>query len=71
VLRSTGLATGSALSAAVLSAFTRRGQTFPGLRGFEVALLVASALGVATAMLSYALAGRPPTSDLPPGRPRT
>jgi MFS family permease len=58
VLRSIGLSVGSALSAAVLNAFTKHGDTYPGVRGFEVALVVASGLCALTAVLSYLLPGR-------------
>lgn len=58
VLRSIGLSVGSALSAAVLTAYTHKGQTFPEVEGFRVALIVASGLCLATAVLSYVLPGR-------------
>ncbi len=58
VLRSIGLSVGSALSAAVLTAYTHRGRTFPEAEGFRVALVAASGLCVVTAVLSYVLPGR-------------
>ncbi len=58
VLRSIGLSLGSALAAAVLTAYTLEGHTFPTAEGFRVALLVASGLCVATAVISYLLPGR-------------
>jgi MFS family permease len=64
VVRSIGLTVGSALSAAVLMAHTRPGQTLPGVGGFEVALVIAAALCLATAVVSFVLPGRAPS---PPG----
>jgi MFS family permease len=58
VLRSTGLSVGSALAAALLTAYTGAGQTFPTFEGFRATLFVASALCVITAVLSYVLPGR-------------
>jgi len=58
VLRSIGLSVGSALSAAVLSVFTHKGNTLPEARGFEVALLIGVGLCVLTAVLSYVIPGR-------------
>jgi MFS transporter len=59
--RSIGLTVGSALSAAVLMAHTRPGQALPGVGGFEVALVIAAALCLATAVVSFALPGRVPS----------
>lgn len=64
VIRSIGLTVGSALSAAVLMAHTRPGQALPGVGGFEVALVIAAALCLATAVVSFVLPGRAPS---PPG----
>ena len=64
VIRSIGLTVGSALSAAVLLAHTRPGQTLPDVDGFKVALIIAAALCLATAVASYVLPGRAPS---PPG----
>jgi MFS family permease len=58
VLRSIGLSVGSALAAAILTANTPAGRTIPHFGGFHVTLLVASSLGVLSAVLSYALPGR-------------
>jgi MFS family permease len=58
VLRSIGLAVGSALAAAFLTASTPAGQITPRFGGFHVTLLVASCLGAVAAVLSYVLAGR-------------
>jgi MFS family permease len=65
VLRNIGLSVGSALGAAVLSAYTRRGHTFPTVGGFRTALIIASALCAATAVVSYVLPGR--QADREPG----
>jgi MFS family permease len=58
VLRNVGLSVGSALGAAVLSSYTHHGSTFPTVEGFRTALVIASVLCVATAVLSYVLPGR-------------
>jgi predicted MFS family arabinose efflux permease len=58
VLRSIGLSVGSALAAAILTAYTSHGRTFPTAEGFRVALFCASGLCVVTALLSYVLPGR-------------
>jgi MFS family permease len=58
VVRSIGLSVGSALAAAVLTAYTRPGHTFPQFAGFQVTLIVATALCLMTALLSYVLPGR-------------
>jgi MFS family permease len=60
VLRSIGLSIGSALAAAVLTAYTTRGQIYPTYQGFQVTLLIASALCMATAVLSFVLPGKIP-----------
>lgn len=57
LLRSLGLSVGSALAAAVLAAFTHPGRLLPTVGGFQVALLIASALCLLTAALSYVLSG--------------
>jgi MFS family permease len=57
VLRNIGLSVGSALGAAVLSSFTHSGHTFPTVGGFRTALIIASALCLATAVISYVLPG--------------
>jgi MFS family permease len=61
VVRSIGLTVGSALSAAVLMAHTRPGQALPDVGGFEVALIIAAALCLATAVVSFVLPGRAPS----------
>ena len=57
VLRNIGLSVGSALGAAILLSFTHPGHTFPTVGGFHTALLVASGLCLATAVISYVLPG--------------
>jgi predicted MFS family arabinose efflux permease len=61
VVRSIGLTVGSALSAAVLMAHTRPGQALPDVGGFEAALIIAAALCLATAVVSFVLPGRAPS----------
>jgi MFS family permease len=61
LLRSVGLSLGSALSAAILAAYTHHGHIYPTAEGFQITLLTASAICVGTAVLSYLLPG-------PPGR---
>jgi predicted MFS family arabinose efflux permease len=58
VLRSIGLSLGSALAAAVLLAYTTHGHIYPTYQGFRVTLLIASALCMTTAVLSFLLPGR-------------
>jgi MFS family permease len=65
VVRSIGLSVGSALAAAVLTAYTRPGHTFPVFDGFQVTLIVATALCLMTAVLSYLLPGRS-AGQIPP-----
>jgi MFS family permease len=61
VLRSIGLAIGSALSAVILSLYTKSHDAFPVVAGFRTALFVGAALCVFTAVLCFALAnGRLP-----------
>jgi MFS family permease len=64
VVRSIGFTVGSALSAAVLTAHTRHGQALPDVGGFEVALIIAATLCMATGVVSFVLPGRSPS---PPG----
>jgi predicted MFS family arabinose efflux permease len=59
VVRSIGLTVGSALSAAVLMAHTRPGRALPDVGGFKAALIIAAALCLATAVVSFVLPGRP------------
>jgi MFS family permease len=61
VVRSIGLTVGSALSAAVLMAHTRPGQALPDVGGFEAALIIAAAVCLATAVVSFVLPGRAPS----------
>jgi MFS family permease len=68
VLQRTGGSVGSALSAAVLAAFTRHGQSSPTVGGFVVALYVASGLCAFTAVLSYVLPGRASAPPAPTAR---
>jgi MFS family permease len=58
VLRNVGLAMGSALGAAVLSSYTRRGHIYPTVGGFRTTLLLAGALCLVTAVVSFVLPGR-------------
>jgi MFS family permease len=57
VVRSIGLTVGSALSAAVLMAHTRPGQTLPDVDGFRVTLLLAAGFCLVTAIVSFVLPG--------------
>jgi predicted MFS family arabinose efflux permease len=58
VVRSIGLTVGSALSAAVLLSHTPHGHSLPDVGGFKVALIIAAALCVVTALVSFVLPGR-------------
>jgi MFS family permease len=58
VLRSIGLALGSAVSGAILAANTHGHSTFPAVGGFRTALIVGAILCLATAAMSYLLPGR-------------
>jgi MFS family permease len=62
VMRSIGSSVGSALSAAVLLAHTRPGQSLPDVDGFKVTLIIAGALCLITAVVSFALPGRAPSA---------
>jgi MFS family permease len=64
VLRNIGLSIGSALAAAILTTYTQRGQGLPSIDGFRTALFMASALSLATAVISYVLPG--PTANRQP-----
>jgi MFS family permease len=66
VLRSIGLSLGSALAAAVLISFTARGHIYPTYEGFRVTLIIATALCLLTAVLSYVLPGTT-VGAAPPG----
>jgi MFS family permease len=63
LLRSVGLSVGSALAAAILTAYTHPGHTYPLAEGFQITLLIASALCAGTAALSYLLPGRMSSRD--------
>jgi MFS family permease len=58
VVRSIGLTVGSAMSAAVLMAHTRHGQSLPDVDGFVVTLVIGAALCLLTAVVSFVLPGR-------------
>jgi MFS family permease len=62
VVRSIGLTVGSALAGAVLLANTRHGHALPDVNGFKVALIIAAALCLVTAVVSFVLPGRTPSS---------
>lgn len=69
VLRSVGLATGSALSAALLAIFTSDVQgAVPRWEGFEASLLLGAGLNVLTAVFSYVLPGPDPARIRVPDR---
>jgi len=70
VVRSIGLTVGSALSAAVLMAHTRPGQTLPGVDGFRVTLLIAAGFCLVTAIVSFVLPGAMPVRQAPNARQR-
>ena len=61
VMRSIGSSVGSALSAAVLLAHTRHGHALPDVDGFTVTLIIAAALCLITAVVSFTLPGRAPS----------
>ncbi len=67
VVRSIGLTLGSAVSAAILMAHTRPGQTLPDAAGFRDTLLIAAGICAATAVISFVLPGR--TADTSPATP--
>jgi MFS family permease len=62
ILRSIGLAIGSAVSAVVLAAYTPAGSLLPSVGGFRTALLLGAALCLATAVLSWVLPGSTPAT---------
>jgi MFS family permease len=62
VVRSIGLTVGSALSAAVLLAHTPPGQALPDVGGFVTTLIIAAALCLVTAAVSFVLPGRATSS---------
>jgi MFS family permease len=58
VLRSIGLALGSAVSGAILASNTHGGSEFPAVGGYRTALVVGALLCLATAAMSYLLPGK-------------
>ena len=62
VMSRIGSSVGSALGAAVLLAHTRHGQALPDADGFKVTLIIAAALCLITAVVSFALPGSAPSS---------
>ena len=60
ILRSIGLAMGSAVSAVVLAAYTPAGSLLPSVGGFRSALLLGVLLCLITAVLSWVLPGNAP-----------
>ena len=68
VLRSIGLSLGSALASAILISYTRSGQTYPTYEGFRVTLIIATALCLATAVLSFVLPGKTVETPSAPSR---
>jgi MFS family permease len=60
ILRSVGLAMGSALSAVVLAAHTPAGSLLPSVGGFQAALLIGVGLCLITAVMSWVLPGKAP-----------
>ena len=65
VLRNIGLSVGSAFGAAILLSYTGKGDTYPSLDGFRVALIISAALGLITAVLSFVLSGRDVMDAMP------
>jgi MFS family permease len=57
VLRSIGLALGSAVSGAILASNTHGGSEFPAVGGYRTALVVGAVLCLVTAVMSYVLPG--------------
>jgi MFS family permease len=66
VLRSIGLAIGSAVSGVILAAYTRPHHDFPGVGGFRMALLLGAVLCLITAVLCYFLPGRSLSAEAHP-----
>jgi MFS family permease len=64
VLRSIGLAVGSALSGVILAAYTHGHSAFPSVGGFRAALVIGALICLVTGIVSYLLPGAPaPGSD--------
>jgi MFS family permease len=68
VLRSVGLAIGSAISGVILARYTHPHQGFPSVGGFRAALLLGGALCLVTAVLTYVLPGRSANAEAAPAR---
>jgi MFS family permease len=66
LLRSVGFCIGSAVAAAVLSAYTARGATYPAWAGFQVGLLIAVGFWILTACVSFLVPQRRDTVSGPP-----
>ncbi len=58
VLRSIGLAIGSAISGVILASYTQAHAAFPSVGGFRTTLLLGGVLCLLTAALTYVLPGR-------------
>jgi MFS family permease len=58
VLRSVGLAMGSAISGVILAAYTLPHEAFPSVGGFRTALILGAVICLATAVLCYLLPGK-------------
>ena len=65
ILRSIGLAVGSAVSAVVLAAYTHGSSLLPAVGGFRTTLLLGAALCLVTAVLSWVLPGRDRPARVP------
>ncbi len=55
----------NAFGAAILLSYTGKGDTYPSLDGFRVALIISAALGLITAVLSFVLSGRDVMDAMP------
>jgi len=58
VSRAIGLSVGSAVAAAILSAYTRHGTVYPRIAGFELALIVGGIVMAATGVFTYVAPGK-------------
>ena len=68
VVRSIGLAVAARTAGAVCWPTRDTGQALPDVNGFKVALLIAAALCLTTAVVSFVLPGRTPSSPTSPHR---